>query len=112
LDKQLFQAAKVHPLAFSAIVGGAIITRVFNTNLMRMIAGQLHCLVGMTAAHEMFGKSYFSLGIAEKVAVDNAVNGIVAGNFQAITPAFLAAQKDQQQVGFGIPAAAPTKEKS
>jgi hypothetical protein len=38
----------------------------FNTNLMRMIAGQLHCLVGMTAAHEMFGKSYFSLGIPRK----------------------------------------------
>jgi hypothetical protein len=84
----------------------------FNTNLMRMIAGQLHCLAGMTAAREMFGKSYFSLGIAEKIAVDNALNGIVAANFQAITPAFLAAQQAQQPVGFGIPAAAPTKEKS
>src|SRR6516165_2713436 len=84
----------------------------FNTNLMRMIAGQLHCLAGMTAAREMFGKSYFSLGVAEKIAVDNALNGIVAANFQAITPAFLAAQQAQQPVGFGIPAAAPTKEKS
>jgi hypothetical protein len=84
----------------------------FNTNLMRMIAGQLHCLVGMTAAHEMFGKSYFSLGIPEKIAVDNAVNGIIAGNFQAITPAFLAAQQAPQPVGFGIPAAAPNKKKS
>jgi hypothetical protein len=84
----------------------------FNTNLMRMIAGQLHCLLAMTAAREMFGKSYFSLGLAEKGAVDQTVNGIAAGNFQAITPAFLTGQQAQQTVGFGIPAAAPMKESS
>jgi hypothetical protein len=84
----------------------------FNTNLMRMIAGQLHCLLAMTAAREMFGKSYFSLGLAEKGAVDQTVNGIAAGNFQAITPAFLTGQQAQQPVGFGIPAAAPMKESS
>jgi hypothetical protein len=45
----------------------------FEQNLLRMIAGTLHTLTCITAAREMFGKSYFSLGIAEKVAVDNAV---------------------------------------
>jgi hypothetical protein len=47
----------------------------------------------MTAGREMFGKSYFSLGPAEKGAVDQTVNGIAAGNFQAITPEFLTRQQ-------------------
>jgi hypothetical protein len=34
----------------------------FPVNLMRMIAAELHLLNGMTAAREIFGKSYFSLG--------------------------------------------------
>jgi hypothetical protein len=83
----------------------------FNTNLMRFLAGQLHLLLSMTAAREMFAKSYFALGVAEKAAVDQMVTGSVAGNFQQLTPALLAAQQVQQPVGFGIPAAEPTKEK-
>jgi hypothetical protein len=84
----------------------------FDTNLMRFVAAQLHFLLGMTAAREMFEKSYFALGISEKAAVDQIVTANVAGNFQALTPAFLAAQPAQQPVGFGIPAAAPKQEKS
>ena len=38
----------------------------FNDNLLRMIAAELHFLSGMTAAREMFGKSYFFLGAGEK----------------------------------------------
>jgi hypothetical protein len=79
----------------------------FSHNLMRMLAAELHCLLGMTASREMFGKSYFSLGLAEKGAVDQAVNGIVAGNYQAITPEFLAGQQGQQPMGFGVPGAVP-----
>jgi hypothetical protein len=83
----------------------------FNTNLMRMIAGQLHCLLAMTAAREMFGKGYFSLGVAEKGAVDQALLAFVASNFQAITPAFLAGQQVQQPMGFGVPPAGPIEGK-
>jgi hypothetical protein len=68
----------------------------FETNLMRMIAAGLHFLIGMTAAREMFGKSYFSLGLAEKTAVDQSVFGMIASNYQALTPAFLAAPQSQQ----------------
>jgi hypothetical protein len=82
----------------------------FSDNLMRVIAAELHLLIGMTAAREMFGKSYFSLGLSEKTAVDQTVFGMIAANFQAITPAFLAAQQSQQAMGFGVPAASPTKE--
>jgi hypothetical protein len=38
----------------------------FEQNLLRMVAGTLHFLTIMTAAREMFGRSYFSLGIAER----------------------------------------------
>ena len=79
----------------------------FSDNLMRVIAAELHFLNAMTAAREMFGKSYFALGIPEKIAVDQAVLGSIAANYQAITPAFLAAQQPQQPMGFGVPASSP-----
>jgi len=82
----------------------------FSDNVMRVIAAELHLLNGMTVAREMFGKSY-SLGLSEK-AVDQTMFGMIAGNFQAITPTFLAAQQSQQAMGFGVPAASPKKESS
>src|SRR5262249_25273999 len=51
-------------------------------------------------------------GCGEGAAVDQMVTANVAGNFQQLTPAILAAQQAQQPVGCGTPAAAPTKEKS
>jgi hypothetical protein len=84
----------------------------FDTNLMRFVGAQLHFLLSMTAAREMFEKSYFALGLSEKIAVDQAVSGNVAANFQQLTPAILAGQQAQQQVGFGIQTAAPKQEKS
>jgi len=72
----------------------------FSDNLMRAIAAQLHLLNGMTAAREMFSKSYFALGIGEKAAVDQAVLGMLAANYQALTPEYLATQQAQQPVGF------------
>jgi hypothetical protein len=76
----------------------------FNDNLLRMIGAELHLLAGMTAAREMFSKSYFSLGIGEKAAVDQAVFGMLAANYQSLTPEFLATQQTQQQMGFRAPA--------
>jgi hypothetical protein len=72
----------------------------FNQNLLRAIAAELHFLNGMTAAREMFGRSYFSLGVGEKTAVDQAVVGMVAANYQWLTPESLAAQTTQQPMGF------------
>lgn len=75
----------------------------FSTNLLRAAVANLHVLTGMMAAREMFGKSYFSLGVSEKVTVDQAVLGMVASNYQALTVENLAAPQAQQPVGFGIP---------
>jgi hypothetical protein len=56
----------------------------FDTNLMRFVAAQLHFLLSMSAAREMFEKSYFALGLSEKIAVDQAVSGNVAAKLSAI----------------------------
>lgn len=75
----------------------------FAINLMRMIAAELHLANGLVAAREMFGKSYFALGTGEKTAVDQAVFGMISGNYRDITAQFLAGQETPQPVGFPIP---------
>ena len=75
----------------------------FPTNVIRMIAAELHFQSAIQVSREMFDKSYFSLGAAEKIAVDQAVHGFVGSNYREITPEFLAAQEPRQPVGFGIP---------
>jgi hypothetical protein len=72
----------------------------FETNLLRTIASSVYFLVSMNAAREMFGKSYFALGISEKAAVDQAAIAAVAANYQVLTPEFLKAQTTPQKVGF------------
>jgi len=75
----------------------------FETNILKMIAAELYFVAGMNASREMYGKSYFSLGVAEKAAVDQIVLGAVGANFQAITPEMLKAQTSQQVSGFQAP---------
>lgn len=72
----------------------------FDTNLLRMIAAELHLQTGMALARDMFGKGYSSLGVQEKIAVDTAVFGHVAANYQALTPEVLAQTKTQSIAGF------------
>ena len=55
----------------------------------------------MTASREMFGKSYFALGISERAAVDQTVLTAIAGIYQGITPAALEAHVEQP-MGFGV----------
>jgi hypothetical protein len=77
--------------------------KTFDQNLLRMIAATQYLNAGLTVAREMFGKSYFSLGVSEKVAVDQAVFQMVAANYQMINPEWLAGQQAQQPVGFRAP---------
>jgi hypothetical protein len=83
----------------------------FSENLLRLLTAQITLLIGMTAAQQMFGRGYFSLSVTERAAVDQAALGLVLGNYQTLTPEFLAGPTPPQQAGFGIPAAAPTPEK-
>jgi hypothetical protein len=84
----------------------------FGVNLLRAVVAQMHTLNLQTAAREMFGKSYFSLGIGDKMAVDQVVIAVVAANFAAVTPEWLAGPPPPQPVGFGIQPSEPKKETS
>ena len=46
----------------------------FSDNFLRAVAAELHLLNRVTAAREMFSKSYFSLGMVEK-ATDRSEHG-------------------------------------
>jgi hypothetical protein len=78
----------------------------FDTNLMRMVAAELYFLASLQGARELLGKSYLSLSVAEKAAVDQMVLGGIGGNYRAITPEVLKQQGTQQAVGFQTTAAA------
>lgn len=69
----------------------------FNQNLLRLLCAENFFLASMTAAHEMYGKSYFSLGVAEKQALDQIVLNSIGGNYQSLTPEW-----------FGAPTQGPT----
>jgi len=85
----------------------------FAVNLMRAIVAELHALNLQNASREMLGRSYFSLGIGDKTAVDQVVLALVSGNYIAVTPEWLAGpQPSQQPAGFGIPTPKPPQEKS
>ena len=79
----------------------------FEVNLMRMIVAELYYLAGMQTAREMYAKSYFALGGAEKAIVDQTVVANIGGNYQLITPEALKAQATQPAVGFQAQAAQP-----
>jgi hypothetical protein len=82
----------------------------FSDNLMRAMVAELHVLNLQTASQGMFGRGYFSLGVGDKLAVDQVVLAAVGGNYSMVTPEWLAGQATQQQpVGFGIAASSKPK---
>jgi hypothetical protein len=94
-------------LAKESQAGGlAMAEEKFSDNLMRLLVAELHFSNCLAASQHLFDKPYFSLSAVEKGMVDQTVVGHVGGNYQAITPEFLAAQKAQQPMGFVNPASA------
>jgi hypothetical protein len=79
----------------------------FETNLMRALLAATWLSLGLQTARELFGKSYLSLSLPEKAAVDQAVLAQVGANYQAITPEWLAAQQTRQPLGFQAPTGTP-----
>ena len=44
----------------------------FQLNVLKLISAEIYALLGLSAAREMYGKSYFSLGVGEKAAVGSS----------------------------------------
>ncbi len=74
----------------------------FTTNMLRMICGTLYFSTCMQASHEMYGRSYFSLGVGERAALDQVVLASVAANYHNVTPEKLAVQSAAKPAGFQI----------
>jgi hypothetical protein len=74
----------------------------FTTNMMRMICGTLYFSASMQASREMYGRSYFSLGVGERAALDQVVLASVASNFLNVTAEKLASQSNTKPAGFHI----------
>lgn len=72
----------------------------FEVNLLRLVAAETFFLCSLTAAREMYGRSYFSLGVAEKQSLDQQVLSQIGGNFQSLTPEWFGGQTEGQPVGF------------
>ena len=75
----------------------------FDENLLRATVAQLQLLTTLTAAREMFGKSYFSLGAGERIA-DEAAWRMIGNNYQNLTREALASQQPSEPMGFHVPA--------
>ncbi|MFB3815662.1 MAG: hypothetical protein ACE14L_16290 [Terriglobales bacterium] len=67
----------------------------FESSLVRLLAAEMWLMVSMTASREMFGRSYFGLGVAEKAALDHMVAASIASNYCNLTPEFLRIQPNQ-----------------
>jgi hypothetical protein len=71
----------------------------YTENLLRAIAANLQALTTLTAAREMFGKSYFSLGGGEQAAADHALWSMIRANYEHLTREALGGQS-KEPVGF------------
>jgi hypothetical protein len=74
----------------------------FTTNMLRMICGTLFYSASLQTAREMYGKSYFALGLGEKAVVDQSVFAQVAANYQSVTAENLASQATPKPAGFQV----------
>jgi hypothetical protein len=72
----------------------------FDTNLLRLLCAQTWSLISLTASRELFGKSYYSLSVAEKQAVDQAALNQIGANYNSMTPEYLKGSEPVAQIGF------------
>lgn len=77
----------------------------FLTNVARMIAASAYSSFLLQVAREMFGKSYFELGVGEKTVADQAAFVMMAAHYQSVTPENLRQHTAPGQLGFQPPAA-------
>jgi hypothetical protein len=75
----------------------------FDTNIIRAQLAVTWFATTLQVSRDLFGKSYLSLSVPERMAVDQMMLGFVSSNFQAITPEWLAAQQARPPMGFQAP---------
>jgi hypothetical protein len=61
----------------------------FEVDLLRFLVAELWFAISMKAARELFGRSYFALGLGERAALDHMLAVTVGATYLQITPALL-----------------------
>lgn len=61
----------------------------YEADMLRLICAETFFLASMTASREIYERSCFSLGQAEKQAIDQAVLNSISGNYSVLTPEWL-----------------------
>ncbi len=74
----------------------------YRQNLTRLACAELFSLLAVIASREMYGKSYFSLGVAEKAALDQTVLSSISGNYHVLVPEWFG-DVNPSQKGFQPP---------
>lgn len=88
----------------------------YEANLLRYVSATAYTITSLLAAQQLFGRGYCSLSPIEKAAVDQTVNGLIAGNYHSLTSDYFAGARQAGKAGFqpGQPApqsqAEPSKE--
>lgn len=80
----------------------------YETNLVRVQTAVAHAQLAMTIAREMFGKSFFALGVQERSIVDGHVVPMIGHYYGMLSPEGLQ-QQVRPAMGFqsGAPASPP-----
>ncbi len=55
-------------------------------DLLRLLVAEIWFALSMKASRELYGRSYFSLGMGERFALDNTVASMVGANYFALMP--------------------------
>jgi hypothetical protein len=69
-------------------------------DLMHLLIAEIWCGISMKAARELYGRSYFSLGMGEKFALDQMLASMVATNYCALTPRLTSPPPPRSAAGF------------
>src|SRR5437879_13480872 len=64
----------------------------FEGDLLRLLVAEIWFAISMKAARELFGRSYFALGMGERLALEQVVAATVGAMYSEITPALLRPQ--------------------
>jgi len=64
----------------------------FELDLLRLLVAELWFAISMKAARELYGRSYFALGVGERVALDHMMAATVGATYSDITPILLRPQ--------------------
>jgi hypothetical protein len=73
----------------------------FEVDLLRLLVAEIWFAISMKAARELYGRSYFALGVGERLALDQVVAATVGATYSEITPALLRPQS-KRIAGFQV----------